>query len=98
MLNAYWNRQGQEQAKYDEMMAADWEFTKKSETIFHGYYRYYNDGDLPGWARSRYDLTKNSFEYGYAHRVLNEKGEQELENRVTEAVLAEYKRFQKANH
>lgn len=91
----YWMNEGKEQAKYDEMSAAGWEFSKKTEAVFHSYYRYWNDGDLPGWARSRYDLTKNSNEYGYWHRVLNAKGKQEQENRVTEAINAEYKRFKK---
>lgn len=92
----YWEKNGKEQAKYDEMVNAGWEFTKKTETVFHSYYRYYNDGDLPGWARSRYDLTKYSDEYGWRHRTFNIKGQRELEDRVSEAILVEYKRFQKA--
>lgn len=94
-MGTYWNREGTAQAKYDEMQAAGWEYTKKTEAIFHSYYRYYNDGDLPGWARGRYDLTENTNKYGYWHRALNAKGEQEFEDRVTEAITTEYKRFKK---
>lgn len=91
-MNGYWERKGAEQAKYDEMQDYGWEYTKKSESVFHSYYRYFNDGDLPGWARSRWDLTKP----GRWGRELNQKGLEELERRTNEAVLAEYKRYQKA--
>ena len=56
-------------------------------------YRYYNDGDLPGWARSRWDLTRHSYEYGYSHRVLTEAGEEEFERRLTERIQIEHRRF-----
>ena len=48
--HTYWNSNGPEQAKYDEMEAAAFKYTKATETVFRSYYRYYNDGDLPGWA------------------------------------------------
>jgi hypothetical protein len=90
---SYWNGTGKEQEKYNEMLKADWEFTLKTHMVFNSYYRYYNDGDLPGWAKARYDLT----EYGYAgRRVLNDKGIQVQEDRVTSVILDEYKRFKKA--
>ena len=54
MDDRYWNRTGTAQAHYDEMDAAGFKFTKATEAVFHSYYRYYNDGDLPGWARSRW--------------------------------------------
>ena len=44
----YWNSNGEAQSLYDEMQNAGWVFTKASESAFHAYYRYYNDGDLPG--------------------------------------------------
>ena len=94
MANAYWDNNGTEQSKYDEMVAVGFEFTQASEKVFHSYYRYYNDGDLPGWARGKYNLRKWSGLYG--QYVLNENGEQELEDRVTEVVMKEWKRFQKA--
>ena len=59
--HTYWNSNGPEQAKYDEMEAAGFEYTKATQTVFHSYYRYYNDGDLPGWARSRWDVTRYTF-------------------------------------
>ena len=94
--NRYWNSNGPEQAKYDEMEKAGFEYTKATQNAFHSYYRYYNDGDLPGWARSRWDVTKYSFDYGYQHRMLTEAGEDELERRITERIQFEYRRFLKA--
>ncbi len=93
MENRYWNSTGAQQKKYDEMETAGFEYTQATERVFHGYYRYYNDGDLPGWARSRWDLTMYTFDYGYLHRVLTAAGEDELERRVTERVEIEYRRF-----
>ena len=92
--NAYWNSNGPEQAKYDEMEAAGFKYTKATETVFHSYYRYYNDGDLPGWARTRWDITKYTFDCGYRQRVLTAAGEEEFERRVTERIQIEYRRFQ----
>lgn len=97
LIDTYWNSKGEQQEKYTEMCKAgwiDWGTTKASQADMHRYYRYYNDGDLPGWARGRWDLKVWSPLY---HQwILNTKGEQELENRATEIVLKEYKRFQKA--
>lgn len=50
---SYWNSNGEAQALYDEMQAAAFKYTKATGALFHSYHRYYNDGDLPGWARSR---------------------------------------------
>ena len=94
--NRYWNSEGEAQALYDEMEAAGFKYTKATETVFHSYYRYYNDGDLPGWARSRWDVTRYSYDYGYGHRVLTETGEAEFEQRITERIQIEYRRFLKA--
>ena len=92
--HTYWNSKGEEQAKYDEMQAADFPYTQASKSLFHSYYRYYNDGDLPGWARTRWDITKYTFDYGYRQRVLTAAGEEEFERRVTERIQIEYRRFQ----
>lgn len=92
----YWNNKGAEQDKYNEMERAGWLdcMTKDSDAKMYSYYRYYNDGDMPGWARSRWDLKVwDSF---YQQYVLNRKGQQELEDRATAVVLSEYKRFKKA--
>ncbi|MDY5219764.1 MAG: hypothetical protein SPH82_04185 [Eubacteriales bacterium] len=94
MDDRYWNRTGTAQAHYDEMDAAGFKFTKATEAVFHSYYRYYNDGDLPGWARTRWDITKYTFDYGYRQRVLTAAGEEEFERRVTERIQIEYRRFQ----
>ncbi len=78
------------------MQAAGFQYTQASESTFHSYYRYYNDGDLPGWARSRRDITRSTFKYGCWHRELTETGEEEQERRVTERIEIEYRRFLKA--
>ena len=91
--HAYWNSNGPEQAKYNEMEAAGFKYTKATETVFHSYYRYYNDGDLPGWARSRWDITRYTFEFGSRQRVLTEAGEAEFERRITERIEIEHARF-----
>ena len=95
--HTYWNSKGEEQAKYDEMQAADFPYTQASKSLFHSYYRYYNDGDLPGWARTRWDITKYTFDYGYRQRVLTAAGEQEFERRVAERIQIEYRRFQRTH-
>ena len=94
--HTYWNSKGEEQAKYDEMQAAAFPYTQASKSLFHSYYRYYNDGDLPGWARSRWDVTRYSYDFGYGHRVLTEAGEEEFERRITERIQIEHRRFLKA--
>lgn len=90
----YWNNKGEEQAKYDEMCTAGFAFTKKSESVFRTYYRYYNDGDLPGWARGNYSVTEWTNDGRNVKLAIN--GEIELEDRTTEAIRHEYKRFEKA--
>ena len=93
--HTYWNSNGPAQAKYDEMEAAAFKYTKATEAVFHSYYRYYNDGDLPGWARSRWDVTTYTSDFGYLHRILTAEGEEEFERRITERIQIEYARFQR---
>ena len=89
----YWCRNGAEQAKMDEMEKAGFEFTRKTEAVLYSYYRYFNDGDFPGWARKDWSLVTYD---GRGNKVLNEKGIALQENRVSAAVLAEYARYMKA--
>ena len=91
--HTYWNGNGKAQAKYDEMEAAGFKYTQASESTFHTYQRYHNDGDLPGWAEENWDITRDTFKYGRCHRELTEAGEEELERRVTERIEIEYDRF-----
>ena len=91
--HTYWDRNGEAQAKYDAMEAAGFQYTKATHTLFHAYYRYHNDGDLPGWARSRWDITRYTFEFGSWQRVLTEAGEAEFERRITERIEIEHARF-----
>lgn len=95
MDNLYWNHKGAEQDKYEEMKAAGFQFTRKTETVFHSYYRYFNDGDFPGWARGDWRLCKYTHhKYGW-DKELNDRGLEMQEQRVTEAILYEYGRFMK---
>ena len=87
----YWNSNGAEQSKYDEMVAAGFKFTKATEAIFHSYYRYFNDGDFPGWARGNWYIQRR----GRWGLELNDSGLVEQEQRITDAILYEYARYQK---
>ena len=91
MENRYWNNTGAAQKHYDEMMEAGFKFTKAGENAFISYQRYYNDGDLPYWAKRDWSYTRLT-PMGWK---LTEAGEEELERRVTNRVETEYKRFLK---
>lgn len=97
MARSYWNGNGKEQAKYDEMTAADFTFTQRTYGAFHHYYRYYNDGDLPPFARGYKGYPFKKYD-GFTYHTwrLNEAGEEMLEAMVEEAILREYNRFLKA--
>ena len=95
---------GRLQKEYEEMCAAQdagtFEFTQASQRFFHSYYRYYNDGDFPGWARSRWDISMVTYSTGahayecYRQRRLTAEGEEEFEQRLAERIAFEYRRFQ----
>ena len=91
--HCYWNRQGASQAKYDEMEAAGWNYSKTTEETLHRYYRFYNDGDATPRIRSllwntKWEALKSNPEYtDYCRR---------LEERVTERIELEYRRFKRA--
>jgi len=91
----YWNNNGKYQSEYNQMLKAEeaglFTFTKTALKLFHSYYRYYNDGDLPGWARGDYKITQ----YGRWGKELNEYGESLFEEKVNERILMEWKRFNK---
>ena len=89
----YWMNEGKEQAKYDEMVTAGWEFSKKTEAVFHSYYRYYNDGDAP--ARIRW-LKQMLGPYGSQDNSEIRTYEARLEAKATERIEIEYRRFRKA--
>lgn len=95
--NTYWNGKGELQNEYNEMLEAvdegTFNFTKASDNEFYRYCRYYNDGDLPGWARGHYDLA--IYDWQRRSTKLTEKGEEELEARVTKKLAAEWKRYMK---
>lgn len=43
----YWFETGRFQKEYEEMMKANFAYTKQEKNARYKYYRYYNDGDLP---------------------------------------------------
>ena len=93
MANTYWDNNGEAQAQYEEMQAAGWEYNQTTKNLMRRYYRYYNDGDAPAYIRYLNNpLTRKT---SRDIRAL-EAYEAKLEAMATERILAEYKRFQKA--
>ena len=92
-MGTYWNREGAAQAKYDEMQAAGWKYNQTTLDHMHRYYRYYNDGDAP--ARIRW-LKETLGYYGSKNNSEIRAYEARLEERATERIEIEYRRFQKA--
>ena len=95
--NSYWNYRGRHQEEFEAMsLEPSFEFTKKTNHVFSTYYRYYNDGDIPGWAKgmtSEYIVGK--IINGKYRTELNDFGKMELERRVSERIIAEWKRYLK---
>lgn len=91
-INTYWNSKGAEQAKYDEMEAAGFEYTKTTNDVFRRYYRFFNDGHCPSklkWVmRQKISIQERNPEY-IAHC-------KKLEEACTERILKEYSRFQRS--
>lgn len=46
----YWNNNGLFQEEYEELIKSNVKWTKSEENAKHRYYRYFNDGDIPGGA------------------------------------------------
>ena len=64
--HTYWNSNGPEQAKYDEMEAAAFKYTKATLAVFRAYYRYYNDGSAnPRGNFGSYWSSRPSSNYAY---------------------------------
>lgn len=95
MKNTYWSGNGAEQSKYNEMINAGFTFSKKAYDEFRSYYRYYNDGDIPAWAKRDKTMTKPYIANCRFVRELSDAGMQVLEDRVTKVINAAYKRFSK---
>jgi len=97
----YWENMGTHQDEYEIMFLATevgkFNFTKKSDSTFYSYYRYYNDGDLPGWVRGHSEYTMYNRHY-INNKALNPDGEAELERRADDAVMHEWKRYCKMFH
>ena len=70
--NSYWHGKGKYQKEYDEMKAADFEFTKATQKVFHSYYRFHNDGDTPTSYRYYAEKYQNIIEAKADERILAE--------------------------
>lgn len=46
-MKKYWFETGRFQKEYEEMMKANFVYTKQEFSARRKYYRYYNDGDIP---------------------------------------------------
>ena len=90
--NRYWENNGKHNKEYLEMRAAQFEFTKTTESVFHRYYRFYNDGDAPSSIQVAIRLYgfEMAEKFDYVAEYL-----EKIETAVDERVVAEYKRFQK---
>ena len=105
-VGKFWDKDNELSELYEQMRNdKNFEFSKASQNVFHQYYRYYNDGDLPGFAK-RYengyskDVSRREKDYkgNYKmrwYRELNEAGELELERKANQAVIKELKRYRK---
>ena len=68
----YWCNNGAEQAKYDEMKNANFNFTRKSEMTFYLYHRFYNDGDMPPMYRTYPDAYARLMEDKATKQIISE--------------------------
>lgn len=96
--NKYWNGNGEAQELYKEMVDNHFKFSKTAEKLFHSYYRYYNDGDIPRWAVNKGMVHTAPVGYCHYQRIISADGEIEFERIITERIKDEYKRFQKSMH
>lgn len=96
-IGKFWNGDAELSKIYEQLKnIKDFEFTKQTLSIFHDYHRFYNDGDLPGWARS-YNADFTKWDNRWNIRTLNGHGELELERRANAALIKELKRYRKKN-
>ncbi len=91
-MGTYWNSDGAAQDKYNEMQAAGWKYNQVTLDHMHRYYRYHNDGDAP--ARIRY-LKHVLGYYGSQNNSEIKAYEARLEQKATERIEIEYRRFQR---
>ena len=80
-MKNYWTNEGLFNEEYNEMLKADFNFTRAEENAMYKYYRYYNDGDLPSGAK-----------YASTFRI-----QVYLESQANIAVAKAYVRFKKNN-
>ena len=72
-----------------------YKMTKKARDLAHSYYRYYNDGDVPGWATYYNGFRTTTPGWGGMRADLTEAGRMELERRAAQSIAQEYKRYKK---
>ena len=107
-VGSFWGRDSELINLYGQLQEADndennaFNFSKGMLNAAHQYYRYYNDGDVPGWANYYNGYRGSTVIYPrnggrpYDQAFLTPAGEQELERRVVTAVAKEYKRYKKS--
>ena len=90
--NRYWENNGKHNKEYMEMRAAQFEFSKATNSVFHRYYRFYNDGDAPSSVKIaiKYHGFEEASKLSYVAEFLNK-----IEEAVDKKIVTEYKRFQK---
>lgn len=100
-VGSLWNRSSEITGIYNQLMDAvdndEFKMTQATNNTSHQYYRYYNDGDVPGWATynngyrtQRYDAAWRGY-----HSTLTAAGELELERRAVASIVKEYRRYKK---
>lgn len=50
-VKTYWNHKGRFEDEYNELIKANFKFTKAEENAMYKYHRYFNDGDIPVGAK-----------------------------------------------
>lgn len=99
-IGKFWDGNAELNSIYEQLQKAkDFSFTQAHKNLFHTYYRYYNDGDLPGWAKGTFnEFSKGEYNksWGY-YTKLSEQGELEFERRINAAIVNEYLRYKKKN-
>lgn len=97
-VGSFWHGNAELNGIYNQLEDAektgDFKMSKASRDVMHRYYRYYNDGDLPGWARGQFNEF-NQWNKKWNRIELSPRGEMELERQANRAVVVEYNRYQK---
>lgn len=101
-IGKFWDRSSELTNLYNQLADAadneEFKFTQATLNTMHQYYRYYNDGDVPGWATYNNGFRTSQYDraWGGSRSRLTGAGEMELERRAAKSVVKEYDRYRKA--